>query len=119
MQFVSGAASPVPVYLPPGGLNDTPYGSLMGRPVIPMLGGSSQLGDEGDIMFVDFFYYHAALKSGTEGVRRAVSTHVYFDRDKTAFKFTFRMDGKCPYKSPVITEFGNHSMSGFVTLEDR
>lgn len=106
------------IYLAPGSqMNQSPYGLLLGRPVIPMLGSMPQLGDEGDIVFADLSYFYTILKSG--GMKSAVSQHLYFDRDKTAYKFTMRIDGSCPFKSPVQVEFGNYEMSAFVTLEDR
>lgn len=106
------------IYLAPGSqLNQTPYGMLMGRPVVPMLGSMPALGDLGDILFADLSYYYTIIKSG--GVKNSVSTHLYFDRDITAFKFTMRLDGKCPFKAPVVTEFGNYEMSAFVVLEAR
>jgi HK97 family phage major capsid protein len=117
MAFKAGAASPVPAYMPPSGLNVAPYGTLLGRPVLPMMGAMSALGDVGDIILADFSYYIAAVKSA--GIKQAVSSHVYFDRDLTAFKFTFRVAGQCPYKAPVQTEKGSYNMSGFVTLAAR
>lgn len=106
------------IYLAPGSqLNQTPYGTLMGRPVLPLLGGMKELGTEGDIMFVDWSYYYTILKA--TGLKNSVSTHLYFDRDLTAYKFTMRIDGSCPFKNPVVTQYGNYQMSAFVTLEDR
>lgn len=106
------------LYLAPGSqMNQTPYGMLMGRPVIPMLGALQALGDEGDIVFADLSYYYAIVKSG--GLKNSVSTHLYFDRDQTAFKFTMRIDGSCPYKAPVQTQYGSYTMSGIVTLAAR
>lgn len=106
------------IYLAPGSqLNQSPYGLLLGRPVIPMLASLPELGAEGDIVFADLSYYYTILKSG--GMKNSASTHLYFDRDITAFKFTMRIDGNCPFKSPVTVEHGNYEMSGFVTLADR
>lgn len=106
------------IYIAPGSqLNQSPYGSLLGRPVLPLLGGMRALGDEGDIIFADLSYYYTIAKSA--GVRSDVSTHLYFDRDQTAYKFIMRIDGSCPFKSPVKTQYGNYEMSGFVTLQDR
>lgn len=106
------------IYLAPGSqLNQTPYGLLMGRPVLPMIGSMPALGDEGDIVFADLSYYYTILKSG--GMKQAISSHLWFDRDIQAYKFTMRIDGACPFKAPVKTEFGNYEMSAFVTLEDR
>lgn len=106
------------IYLSPGSqLNQTPYGRLMGLPVLPMLGAMKQLGDEGDIILVDFAYYNMIYKSS--GVKQAVSTHVFFQQDIMAYKWTFRADGSCPFKSPIVPENGVFPMSGIITLEDR
>ena len=75
------------------------------------------LGDAGDIVLADLSYYTAIVK--TAGIKQSVSTHLFFDRDIQAYKWTFRVDGSCPYKAPVTTEFGNHQMSAIVTLAER
>lgn len=106
------------IYLAAGSqMNQTPYGVLLGRPVIPMIGSMPALGDEGDIIFADLSYYYTIVKAG--GMKQAISTHLYFDRDISAYKFTMRIDGSCPFKAPVITEFGAYEMSAFVTLAAR
>lgn len=117
MKFDSTATSPVPAYLPPSGLAEAPYGTLMGRPILPMMGGVSALGTEGDIALVDLSYYYAVVK--TTGIVSDMNTSVLWDRDQACFKFQMRIDGHCPFKSPIVTENGNYSMSAFVTLEDR
>lgn len=105
------------IYLSPGSqLNQTPYGMLLGLPVVPMIGGLSALGDEGDIMLVNLDYYYTIAKGG---VKSAVSSHLFFDRDIQALKFTLRLDGKCPFSAPVTTQFGAHQMSAIVTLGAR
>jgi len=106
------------IYLAPGSqMNQQPYGLLMGLPVMPMLGSMKELGTEGDIILCDLSYYYAIIKAG--GMKQAVSQHLYFDRDIQAFKFVMRLDGGCPFKAPVKTEFGNYEMSAIITLEDR
>lgn len=94
-----------------------PFDLLLGKPVIYMMGAMQALGDRGDLLLVNFNYYISAVKSS--GVKQQVSTHVYFDRDLTAFKFSFRVAGQCPYREPITTENGGYEMSGFVALEDR
>lgn len=116
LKFDDGAASPVPAFLPPGGLSSSPYGTLMGRPAMPMMGAMKELGKKGDIALVDLSYYITAMKGG---IKQDVSTHVYFDTSKVALKFRMRIDGKCPFKSPVKAENGTHEASAFVLLEDR
>ena len=117
MRFVASATSPVPVYLPANGVAGAPFGTLYGLPILPMMGGVKALGDEGDLMLVDFSYYTTAIKNA--GIRSDVSTHVYFNTDEQAYRFIMRVGGQCIYKTPVVTENGNFAMSGFVTLEDR
>ena len=93
-----------------------PFDTLLGRPIIYMMGAMPAVGDRGDIILANMDYYISAIRSG---IKQAVSTHVYFDRDLTAFKFSFRIGGQCPYEAPVTTENGGYQMSGFVVLEDR
>lgn len=106
------------IYLSPGSqLNQSPYGLLMGRPVIPMMSGIPALGDLGDILFANLSSYWMIRKA--QGVKAATSIHLQFDREITNFRFTLRVDGKCPFTSPVTTEFGSYQMSSFVQLEAR
>lgn len=106
------------LYISPGGqLNQTPYGTLLGRPVIPLMGAMQAIGDVGDIIFADLSYYYMIRKAG--GIKSATSIHLLFDKEQTAFRFSMRLDGKCPFKSPVTTEYGAYNMSAFVLLEAR
>ena len=107
--YMNGAAFP--------NMSAQPYEILLGKPVIWMMGAMPAVGDRGDIILANMSYYITALK--TAGIKSQVSTHVYFDRDLAAFKFSFRVAGQCPYNSPVTTENGGYEMSGFVTLADR
>lgn len=106
------------IYLGAGtGLNQSPYATLLGRPVIPMMSSLPGIGDTGDIVFANLDYYWAILKSG--GIKSATSIHLHFDREITAFRFSMRIDGKVPFTSPVTTEYGSYQMSAFVKLADR
>jgi len=106
------------IYLAPGSqLNQTPYASLLGRPVIPLMGGMPALGDVGDIVFADLSYYYMIRKAA--GVKSATSIHLHFDKEITSFRFSMRLDGKCPFTAPVTTEYGAYQMSAFVALEAR
>lgn len=109
------------IYLAPGGFGNqisaTPYATLLGRPVIPMMGSMPALSSVGDIIFADWNYYYGIRKAS--GVKSDTSIHLYFDKDQTAFRFTMRLDGRCPFQSPVTTEFGSYQMSAFVTLQAR
>jgi len=106
------------IYLAPGSqMNQTPYATLLGRPVVPMMGGMPALGDVGDILFADLSYYYMIRKAA--GVKSATSIHLHFDREITSFRFSLRLDGKCPYTAPVKTEYGDYEMSAFVQLQSR
>lgn len=98
-------------------MNQGPYGLLLGRPVVPMMAGLPGLGDAGDIVFANLKYYWTIVKAG--GVKQATSIHLHFDRDITSFKFSLRLDGKVPFKTPVTPENSTYQMSAFVKLEDR
>jgi HK97 family phage major capsid protein len=107
-----------PLYVPPGGLKDTPwagYATLLGRPVL-VLEQCKTVGDAGDIILADMNKYVAVDKGG---VKSAVSMHVRFVYDEQVFKFTYRFDGQ-PALSSAITPFnGSNTLSPFVTLAAR
>lgn len=113
MQF-PGTGTAVPAYMPPGGLSAAPYGSLMGRPVMPMES-CSALGDVGDIIFADMSKYMTLVKGG---LRQDVSVHLFFDYDITCFRFVLRIGGK-PWYNAAITRANGLSRSFFVTLGAR
>lgn len=93
------------------------FDTLMGKPILYMMGAMPALGDSGDLILADMSYYYSLVK--TAGIRQDISTHLYFDRDITAFKFSMRVDGHCPYKTPVTTQYGAYDMSGFIKLAAR
>lgn len=111
-----GTGTTVPVYLPPGGLSASPYGSLMGRPVIPTQA-CQTLGDKGDILLVDLKQYMTAMKTG--GIRAEVSMHLWFDYDTTAFRFIMRVAGLPWWGSAISPKNGANTLSSFVALEAR
>lgn len=105
------------IYLAPGSqMNQSPYGLLLGRPVIPMMSCLPGIGDPGDIIFVNLNYYFTLLK---RGIKQATSIHMKFDSEITAFRFTMRVDGNVPFKTPVTTQYGAYQMSAFVKLATR
>jgi len=105
------------IYLAPGSqMNQSPYGVLLGRPVRVMMSCLPTLGDAGDIIFANLSYYYTIAKAG---IKSASSIHLHFDREITAFRFTMRIDGSVPFKTPVTTQYGNYQMSAFVKLADR
>ena len=104
-----------PVYLPPSGASEQPYGSLFGRPVIP-LEQCQTLGTAGDIILGDFSTYCLADKGGLQS---AVSVHVRFVYDEQVFRFVLRQDGQPLWNSPLTPYKGSNEQSPFVVLEDR
>ncbi len=115
LQF-PGSGTAVPVYLPPGGLSASPYGMLMGKPVIATEA-CQTIGTEGDIIAVDLSSYMTAMKVG--GMRQDVSIHLYFDYDIMAFRFILRVAGQPWWTSAVTPANGSNSRTCIVTLADR
>lgn len=109
-----------PIYLPFGGgqgaVASSPYGLLLGRPVVPTQHAPS-VGAEGDIQLMDFKYYRSITKAG--GIQTATSIHLYFDADATAFRATFRMDGASKLKAAITPAKGSNTLSPFVALGAR
>lgn len=115
LQF-PGSGTAVPVYLPPGGLSASPYGLLLGRPVLPFES-CSTLGTEGDIILTDLQQYMTAQK--VTGLRSETSMHLYFDYDITAFKFILRVAGQPWWNKSIDPAQGSNKRSCIVTLADR
>lgn len=104
------------VYIPPGGLSASPFGTLLGRPVIPTQA-CETLGDKGDIIFADLSKYLSVVKTG--GIRQDVSMHLWFDYDMTAYRFIFRVGGQPWWASSITPRDGSNTLSCFVTLAER
>jgi HK97 family phage major capsid protein len=104
------------VFMPPGGLSNAPYGSLLGRPVIP-IEQASALGDVGDILLADLNGYILAQKGG---IQSDVSIHVRFVYDESVFRFVLRIDGQ-PVRATVLTPYKGTAatQSHFVALQSR
>jgi len=104
-----------PVFMPAGGLSQSPYNTLLGRPVIP-IEQCATLGTVGDIIFADMSGYLLAVKGGIES---AMSIHVKFDYDESVFRFVMRVDGQ-PERASALTPYkGSNSLSHFVALATR
>ena len=109
-----------PIYLPAGapvgGIQGSPYGSLLGRPIVVSQHAKS-FSSLGDVMLVDMSYYQTITKSA--GITTATSMHLYFDADAVAFRATFRVDGQPKLAAPVSPANGSATLSPFVQLEAR
>lgn len=107
----------VPAYMPANGISGMPYGTLMGRPVIPTEACKS-LNTPGDILFVNLGQYMTVTKGG--GIRTDTSIHLYFDYAVTAFRFIFRVAGRPMWDSTITPGSGsNNTLSWAVALDTR
>jgi HK97 family phage major capsid protein len=108
----------LPVYMPANGLSGSPYGTLFGRPVIP-IEQCQTLGTVGDIILADMSQYILAPHSS--GIQAATSIHVKFVYDETAFRFVVRLDGQPWWNSPLTPAHGGatKTVSPFVVLATR
>lgn len=103
------------VYMPPGGLSVAPYGTLFGRPVIP-IEQASTIGTVGDIILADFSQYRLIDKGA---MKSASSIHVRFLYGEQCFRFEYRVDGQPDWQSPLTPANGSNTLSPFVALATR
>lgn len=115
LAFDPAATSKVPAYMPANGLSESPFATLMGRPVIP-IEYCQTLGDKGDVILADLSSYAAGLAGG---VRSDMSMHVRFEWNETAFRFLFQIDGQPFLEQPLTPANGTATLSPVVTLEAR
>jgi HK97 family phage major capsid protein len=110
-----------PIYLPAGapvgGIQGSPYGSLLGRPIVVTQHAKS-FSSQGDVMLVDFSWYQTIEKAGG-GIETATSMHLYFDADSVAFRATFRVDGQPKLAAPITPANGSNTLSPAIVLEAR
>ena len=104
-----------PVYLPPGGLSVAPYGTLMGRPVIPVEY-CQTVGTAGDIILWDPTQYVEIVKGGMQADQ---SIHVRFTTNENTFRFITRIDGQPLWNSALTPFKGSNTLSPQVTLATR
>lgn len=114
MSLVIGTGG-VPVYLPPGGLSQSPLASLLSRPVVPTEFNAT-LGTVGDIVLADMNQY---LLTDKNGIQAATSMHVQFLTDQMAFRWIYRVDGQSLWHSALTPYKGSNTLSPFLTLATR
>jgi HK97 family phage major capsid protein len=103
----------VPAYMPPGGLSGSPYGTILGRPVVETEYNPS-LSIAGDIVLAAPSQYQMISKGG---VKSASSIHVKFVTDETAFRFVYRVDGEPTWNDKVSSYYASSDyVSPFVGL---
>lgn len=104
-----------PVYIPAGGISEKPYGTIFGRPVVP-LEQCNAAGEVGDIILADVGQYLLIDKCG---IKAASSIHVRFLYDENVFRFIYRVDGKPIWNKPLAPYKGKATVSPFITLDKR
>jgi len=114
LHHVVGTAG-VPMFIPAGGLNQAPFGTLLGRPIVSVEQ-CATVGDEGDIVFADFSQYKLIDKGGIE---TASSIHVMFVYDESVFRWVLRVNGQPMWASSLTPAQGTNTVSPFVTLAAR
>lgn len=115
MQLAIGTAG-VPVYLPAGGASGQPYGTLFGRPVIP-IEYCPTLGTLGDITLADMSQYVGIRKGG---IQAASSMHVEFLTDQMVYRFIYRVDGQPLWHSSLTPKSGSsNTLSPFIVVATR
>jgi HK97 family phage major capsid protein len=104
-----------PIFMPAGGLSQSPYNTILGRPVLP-IEQCATLGTVGDIIFADLGGYILAEKGGLQS---DMSIHVKFDTDESVFRFVMRLDGQPERSTPLTPYKGSNTLSHFITLATR
>jgi len=92
-----------------------PPATILGRPVI-VSEKVENLGDQGDINFIDFNYY---LVGDRQAMTVSSSEHFRFQNGETSFKFVERLDGRPWLQSALTPRNGGPTLSPFVTLDAR
>lgn len=105
-----------PIFLPNNSAAEGSYGMLKSRPVY-LSEHASALSAQGDLSLLSLRGYRTITKAG--GIQTSTSMHLYFDADATAFKFTFRMNGKPILSAPVTPPKSTNKRSHFIALAAR
>ena len=108
----------VPVFLPPGGLTDAPYGRIKGLPALA-IEQCAALGTVGDLILANLPNGYILAEKG--GIRSDMSIHVRFEYDESVFRFVLRVDGQ-PVRASALTPYkggAGATQSHFIALETR
>ena len=104
------------LYTPMGVMgNNTPYGLLLGRPVL-IVEQAPAFSSQGDLMLIDPLQYILAERNE---VRADSSIHVAFLTGEQAFRFMLRLDGAPWWKKPLTPKNGSTTLSPYVALAAR
>ena len=114
MQIGTGTTAQL-VYMPPGGISGQQFGTIFGRPVMP-IEYCQDLGTKGDVVLADL----KAYASGSAGsVDSEMSIHLRFNFNESVFRFLFSVDGQPWINSAITPANGTTTTSPFVTLDTR
>lgn len=105
-----------PIFLPTQNAANGSYGMLKGRP-LQMSEHAAAFSSQGDLNLLSLKGYRTITKAG--GIQTATSMHLFFDADATAFKFTFRMNGKPILNAPIVPPKSSNTRSHFISLAAR
>lgn len=114
-QLVKMQVGDRPVFVPPGGFSEVPFGMLLGRP-LEYIEHAEQLGTKGDLTLADLGRYLLIRKGGMQA---DTSMHVRFLYDEMAFRFMVRINGQPMLKKVIEPYKGQTSKSAFVALATR
>lgn len=89
--------------------------TIFGRPLV-VTEKAGQLGDRGDIAFVDLSYY---LVGDRQTMSASSSMDYRFGQDQTAFRIIQRVDGRPWLSTPITPQNGGDTLSPFVELAAR
>lgn len=101
-----------PVFVPPGGASEKPYGTIFGRPVIPVEY-CAAMGTAGDIILADLSQILAIDKGG---LQTASSMHVRFIYGDNTYRFTYRFDAQPIWNSALTPYDGGDTLSPFLVI---
>lgn len=105
----------MPVYLPANGISGAPFGTLLGRPIVP-IEYAATLGTVGDIILADLSQYVMIEKGGLQA---ETSIHVQFLTDETAYRLVYRVDGQPAWHDTLTPFKGSATQSPFIALATR
>lgn len=112
---VGGANAQVPVFMPPGALSAAPFGTILGRPIIPVEYCAAG-GTPGDIIFANL---SQVLVGERGGIKTAQSMHVQFTTDEQCFRITYRLDAQPVWVNSVTQYKSTQALSPYITLATR
>lgn len=104
----------VPVWMPAGGLTNSPYQSLMGRPLI-YTEKCQALGTAGDIALCAFSEYLRGVRAGSE-LMVDESMHVNFTTNEMAYRFIMETDGQPWWLAALTPKRGSATLGCFIVL---